>query len=318
MRKKQPIAHRPAYSNGQLLLADDFIAEQRFHILAGDRHSLNLHGWGVVRGLAVTRVGDSSVNVSAGYAIDGRGREIELRDSEALELQGVQPNALLTLSLGYRTDWPDKDSEPTRSVECYALLRIAAGIEEHDVQLATLQLDDKARLLPAGIGTAGRRSLQVVHKGWLRMPFRPTRIPEDQWKNRSDALPPFRVGATQAVAHKLLNEIPNLKGAGGTMAIVPPPQVTHIHRLRVAGAANDKTVTIVLYKSVWSDKQMALSKHEVVNEIVEGKSGAGAFDKTWTIAPEHMDMDAECSTLSLSIRTTAYAAISLVALEVSY
>ena len=49
MDKKQLIAQKPAYRNGQLLLADDFIAEQRYHIHAGRRHSLNLHGWGVVR-----------------------------------------------------------------------------------------------------------------------------------------------------------------------------------------------------------------------------------------------------------------------------
>ena len=314
MRKKQLIEKKPAYQNGQLLLADDFIAEQRFHIHAGDRHSLNLHGWGAVRGLEVTRASDNAINVSPGYAIDGRGREIELRDSETLELQGVQANATLSVSVGHRTEWQEKDREQAHTIECHAVLRVAAGIEEHDVMLATLQLDDRGRLGPDGIGTAGRRSLQAVHKGWLRMPFRPTRIPEDQ----KDTQPPFRVGATQAVAHKKLDGKDNLRGAGGTMAIVLPPQVTRIHCLRVAGAANDKTVSVVLAKALWNPKQMSLSKVEVIREIVEGKVDAGAFDKKWIIAPEQVDVDAECSTLSLSIRAEAYAAISLVALEVSY
>ena len=314
MHKKQSIAQKPAYRNGQLLLADDFISEQRFHIHAARRHSLSLHGWGVVRGLEVTRVDDSAIAVSPGYAIDGRGREIEVREAERLELQGVQANAGLTVSVGYRTEGHEADREGDRTIECYAVLRVAGGIEEHDVLLATLQLDDRARLGPDGIGTATRRSLQVVHRGWLRTPFRPTRIPEDQ----ENTQPPFRVGATQAVAHRKLDGKDNLNGAGGTMAIVLPPQVTAVHSLRVAGAANDKHVSIVLFKALWDAKKMALAKSKLVNEVVEGKVDAGAFDKKWTIAAEHVDIDPVLSTLSLSIRCDAYAEISLVALEVSY
>ena len=318
MRKRQLIAERPAYVDGQLLLADDFIAEQRYHVQAARRHSLNLHGWGVVRGLEVTRADDNAVLVSPGYAIDGRGREIELREAERVELQGVQANAVLTLSAGFRTE-AGQDRRNEKVIECWAVLRIASGVDEHDVPLATLRLDDRAKLGPDGIDTSARRSLQALRKGWLRMPFRPTRIPEDQ----KDTQPPFRVGATQAVAHKLLEGKENTRGAAGTMAIVLPPQVMGIHSLRVAGAENDKHVSIVLFKALWDKSRMALTKHEVVKEVVEGKvvkdkSGAGAFDRTWTIAPEHVEVDPVCSTLSLSIRSDAFAAISLVALEVSY
>lgn len=318
MRKTQRIADRPAYFDGQLLLADDFVAEQRLHRRALERHSLNLHGWGVVRGLDVTRAGDTRISVSAGYAIDGRGREIELRDSETLELQGVQPNALLSVSLGYRITWPGKDADPVRSVECHAVLRIAAGIDEHDVLLATLQLDERAQLRAHGIGTVGRRSLQPVRKGWLRTPFRPMRIPEDQWPDPKDAIPPFRIGATQAVAHKMLNDKKNERGAGGTMALVLPPQATRIHRLRVAGAANHKSLTVMLFKALWSTPQKKLNKVELVKQTVKGQSDGGAFEETWVIPPEHADMDVEWSTLSLEVRTEGYAAISLVALEMSY
>lgn len=320
MRKKQLIAERPAYYDGELLLAEDFIAEQRYHLRAARRHSLNLHGWGVVRGLEVTRADDSSIFISPGYAIDGRGNEIELREAERLELQGVQAHAVLAVSAGYRKEGSDGERrDDKRAIECYAVLRIAAGIDEQDVPLATLRLDERARLPADGIDTTGRRSLQALRKGWLRMPFRPTRVPEDQ----KDTQPPFRVGATQAVAHRVLEGKDNTRGAAGTMAIVLPPQVTGIHSLRVAGAANDKHVSIVLFKALWDKNRMALSKSEVVKEVVEGKvvkdkPEAGAFDRTWTIAAEHVEVDPVCSTLSLSIRTDAYAAISLVALEVSY
>lgn len=312
MRKTQLIAKRPAYHNGQLLLADDFIAEQKFHVHAGDRHSLNLHGWGVVRGLEVTRASDSAVHISPGYAIDGRGREIELRQGETLELQGVQANSQLSVSIGHRVEAPGQ--EKVRMIECLAVLLVAGGIEEHDVMLATLQIDDRGRLGLDGIGTASRRSLQAAYKGWLRMPFRPIRIPEDQ----KNAPPPYRVGATQAVAHTVLDGKPNLRGAGGTMAIVLPPQVTGVHRLRVAGAANHKLVSVILFKGLWDPRKLSLAKVELVKEIVEGKADAGAFDRKWAVAPELAEMDPECSTLSLEVRSEAYAAISLVALEVSY
>jgi hypothetical protein len=314
MRKKQLITEKPAYYNGQLLLADDFIGEQRYHVHAARRHSLNLHGWGVVRGLEVSCVDGGTIAVSPGYAVDGRGREIEVREAERLELHGVQGRSTLSVSLGYQAEQPGDGANQARTLSCYAVLRVASGVEEHDVPLATVTLDDKARVTPDGIDHSGRRLLQAEHKGWLRMPFRPTRIPEDQ----KDTLPPFRVGATQAVAHRQINGQENKQGAGGTMAIVLPPQVTGIHRLRVAGAANDRHVSIVLFKAMWDARQLALTKTEVVKEVVEGKVGAGAFDRTWPIAAENVDVDPVCSTLSLSIRTEAYAAISLVALEVSY
>ncbi|MCK7494835.1 MAG: ATP-binding protein [Comamonadaceae bacterium] len=186
MSKKQLIEHKPAYRDGQLLLAEDFIAEQRLHIRRLDRHNLNLHGWGVVRGLDVARTGDAAVQVGPGYAIDGRGREIELREPATLDWQGAQPRAVLTVTVGLRTEGHDDAQQ--RAIACVAVLRVGAGIEEHDVPLATLRLDDRGRLAPDGLDSGGRRSLQAAHVGWLRTPFRPIRIPEDQ----KDAPPPFR------------------------------------------------------------------------------------------------------------------------------
>jgi len=79
MQKRQLINKKPAYYRGQLLLEDDFIAEQRYHANARYRHSLNLHGWGIVRGLEVRHAGANEVVVSPGFAIDGRGHEIDLQ-----------------------------------------------------------------------------------------------------------------------------------------------------------------------------------------------------------------------------------------------
>ena len=48
------IGKRPNYFDSQLLLEDDFLAEQKYHVDARWNHNLILHDWGVVRGLAVT------------------------------------------------------------------------------------------------------------------------------------------------------------------------------------------------------------------------------------------------------------------------
>ena len=66
------------------------------------------------------------------------------------------------------------------------------------------------------------------------------------------------------------------------------------------------------------DPRCSFRTKTVSSKVEKDKPAAGAFDKTWDIAPEHVDVDPVCNTLSLSIRADAYAAISLVALEVSY
>lgn len=68
---------RPNYFPGKLLSAEDFRLEQQY--LNGKRqlHNLATLGAGVVTGLAVSEEpGDTGIKVSAGYAIDGLGREI--------------------------------------------------------------------------------------------------------------------------------------------------------------------------------------------------------------------------------------------------
>jgi hypothetical protein len=325
MQKKQLMTRKIAYEHGQLLLADDFIGEQQYHTHARYRHSVNLHGTGVVRGLEVTRAGDHSVSVSPGFAVDGKGREIELREAEVLELQGLQADASVSVTLGYRTERQDKDHEHDRTIDCYAVLRVASGVDEGDIVLATLQLDGQGRLGPQGIGTQARQRYRTLiapgsvtasslddtlRKGWLRMPFRPIAIPQDQ----SDAQPPFRVGPTETVAHKELDNKPNTRGAGGTMAILLPPQARCIHSLRVAGSANEKKITVELFKGGWD----AQRKKHVAVQLLKHEISEGAYDETVPIPQEHAEVHLESSTLSLELRSQGYARVSLIAIELSY
>ena len=325
MRKKQLISKKPAYFHGQLLDKDDFIDEQKYHINERANHSVNLHGWGVVRGLDVTAAGDSSITISAGYAVDGKGREISIGQSETLELSAFPPSSLLQITVSYETEQPSKDQQ---RIDCYGVLAASTGVEEAAVVLATVQLDSRGKLKADSISTSTRRQIRTqispgsvnaetldpaLRKGWLRVPFRPIAIPHDQ----ENYQPPFRVGITEARAHKKNDDgSDNTKGAGGTMAVPLPPGVTQLHRLRIAGEANEKKLTVALYRGGWNpDNKKHVGKEEVDRLLSEQISG-GPYDKTYEIAQGHLD--AELSTLSVEIRGTAYCAISLIALEISY
>ena len=72
---------RPRYFSGRVLTPDDLTAEQEYHLAAHRRHLQRLHGFGIVDGLKVT-LGTSgdTFTVEPGTAIDGHGREIQLRE----------------------------------------------------------------------------------------------------------------------------------------------------------------------------------------------------------------------------------------------
>jgi hypothetical protein len=67
---------RIRYYNGMQMRVGDFTGEQNY--LNGKRQLLNrhIHGWGVVCGLRVEKVGDSGFTISPGVAVDCCGREI--------------------------------------------------------------------------------------------------------------------------------------------------------------------------------------------------------------------------------------------------
>lgn len=327
MRKKQLIATKPAYFRGQLLLEDDFIDEQRYHAGALSRHSLNLHGWGVLRGFEVTRASDSSISISPGVAIDGKGREIAINQAETLELSSFSPSSLLQITLSYQTEPFSKDKP---RIDCFGVLAASTGIEEAAIVLATVQLDEHGKLTSKSISTASRRLIRTMlspdsvtaptldislRKGWFRLAFRPTAIPQDQ---TGGAPPPFRVGSTQAVSHAIYNKEKNDNGAGGTMAIPLPPGYIQVHQLRVAGQENEKKITVTLFRGGWDPENMKhLGDRKIAaSKLVEVEIESGAYDKTYSISKGNLDP--VCSTLSIDIRSTGRVSVSLIAVEISY
>src|SRR5262245_57962528 len=85
---------RNAYWTGKLMLARDFVDEQRFVLEKLRHHNQKLHGTGVVCGLKVTQhekepCRDRFVCVEPGAAIDCCGHDIIVREKDCLDLWTV-------------------------------------------------------------------------------------------------------------------------------------------------------------------------------------------------------------------------------------
>ena len=68
---------RVNYFDRQFLGAEDFSAEQAYHLAMHRRHVLAQHTWGIVAGLRV-KWEDKKLLVEPGVAVDGYGRELVL------------------------------------------------------------------------------------------------------------------------------------------------------------------------------------------------------------------------------------------------
>src|SRR5712664_3713225 len=66
---------RVNYFQGMMLVDEDFRDEQSYHRQTRHNHNLELHTWGVVRGLEVS-LKAGALDVTEGLAIDANGKEI--------------------------------------------------------------------------------------------------------------------------------------------------------------------------------------------------------------------------------------------------
>jgi hypothetical protein len=322
MSKKMLLESRPNYHHGQLLLEDDFLDEQRFHLEARRRHNLGLHGWGVVRGLEVAVAG-RTVTVQPGLAIDRQGRDILLQEPVSLELSGFGPHELVKVGLSYQEE-PEGTEDKRRA--CYAVLSLSPADEEDTaLVLAMAPLDntgqpqageqDYSKTVYAGTvlghGSVSASELAPeLRTGWLRMPFRP--IPLANLPTGEKEIPPaFRVGATEARSPSPA-EGEHDKGAAGTMAIPIPPSVRHATRFRIAGSVNEGHIEILLVVGGWSPEK----DDHYRRTLVEDTLTQAPFLETYAI--ESNAIDPEFNTLSLWIRSSKKASISLVAVEFAY
>lgn len=331
MKKKQQIEDedRPNYYHGQLLLEKDFLAEQSYHISARRQHNKRLHGSGVACGLEVVRRNESSITILPGYAIDDSGQEIFVKSAEDFDLSEFGANDTVIVSLMYQdgeTAEVAKDIKNTRSIVAYAVIIVATVKEnQSEVLLATVKLDSQRKIVADSIdysstkyagpvlapGSVGVKELAPELKtGWLRLPFRPialVNVPDGE----NEIPPAFRVGATEALSPKP-EKTDSDKGAAGTMAIAIPPSVNKIIRFRIAGSRNEGKISFSLLCGGWDP-----DKKEHVHKVLAEAAIVGApFMETYDICCT--DFDPEFSTLSLWLRCTQRAAVSLIAVEVGY
>jgi hypothetical protein len=160
---------RAHYRERQVLRYTDFADEQAYRIAMRRRHNLAHHGWGIVQGLVLT-ASVSGVRLSAGFAIDGYGRELSV--AQALELrQPVLEEVLNGATAGYIDVWLSYHIQASDAAQepCYedAWLRLDCADPERltepryppEVALADLGFtperqppDDPAREWPVYLG----------------------------------------------------------------------------------------------------------------------------------------------------------------------
>lgn len=86
------VTRRVRFFDGQFLVDQDFIDEQKYHLDRERRLGKVLRITGIVDGLAVTSGQANTVRVSAGTAIDGDGRQVVLAQDRAVDLPAAMFN----------------------------------------------------------------------------------------------------------------------------------------------------------------------------------------------------------------------------------
>ena len=85
-----PALSRPAFFDGQRLTAADLAAVQSFHRGLRWLHNSSLHNWGIAFGYVVTGSrGERTVTVQPGFALDCKGRELYLNETQEMPIPAV-------------------------------------------------------------------------------------------------------------------------------------------------------------------------------------------------------------------------------------
>jgi hypothetical protein len=125
------VFERPRYFAGKLLTAEDLELEQRYHI--EKRRLLNraIQGAGIVSGLDVS-LGDGSVTVAPGLALDAMGREILIEEPAQLAIPNcAEPIYVCAL-------YAEVETDRGTIVETYELVAATAPVATDAVVLAAI------------------------------------------------------------------------------------------------------------------------------------------------------------------------------------
>jgi hypothetical protein len=331
-QNKIPMGQRPTYFDKQLLLKDDFLDEQRYHVEARKRHNRSLYDWGVVSGLSLARERDKWVRISPGSAIDASGQEIFLDNSTTVDLGAFGPNEKVAIGLAYEEAF-NAEGAAEKRIDCYAVVTPSRDGQAGDgLILAIVALDGQGNVKEDGIDYSQTRYARPkpgsitatqlhssLRTGWLRLPFRPTPL-VDIPDGEKELPPAFRVGATRTLTPD--HDDANMKdrGAGGTMAIPIPPSMTQVTRFRIAGTTNEGEIHLLLYSGGWDIEKNEHHRKILLDEKFtsdkKSTSEDTRFVKTFEI--KETQLDPEYWTLGVWLRGTRRTSISLIAVELGY
>lgn len=328
MRKKYLFESRLNYYDGQLLMKDDFLGEQSYHLNARCRHNLRLHGSGVVEGLEVTRGSESTVLVSPGYAIDQHGRDIYLDQSQSLELTSFGPNDVLRISFCYEEERSAHGTVEHNRLDCYAVvLAERVADQPSGITLASVTLSNSGKVTSNSIDSAKRQFARTVlapesvtgialqkelRTGWWRSPPRLMKL-INKPEGVEEMPPEFRVGATTAISPDPRDAGDKDRGAGGTMAIPIPPLYARVVALRIAGEENRGELRLQLLSGQWDPKKNNFTRSTLIEEIIGSES---PFMKTYDI--QDGGLNPENDTLAFWVYGTRRTSISLVAVRFEF
>jgi hypothetical protein len=326
---KIPIGQRPNYFDGQLLLAKDFLDEQRYHMDARRRHNLFLHDWGVARGLTIAKAHDRSVRIAPGAAVDAAGNEIRVDESSVVDLSAFRPHDRVHICLAYEEAASQPGTRDNNRVDCYANMTVAHNSDPHpELILGTVTLDAQGRVnedaidytqtkyarLAAGSVTAVQLH-DELRRGWLRLPFRPDPMVEGPEAGTEAGLPAFRIGATEALSPDPKEAGERDRGAAGTMAIPVPPSVKYVTRFRIAGMENKGEISMLLMRGGWDTEGKKHVRDVLIEEKIVRKE---PFMEIYTVKEKQTALDPEYHTLALWLKGTRRTAISLIAVEFGF
>jgi hypothetical protein len=280
---------RPHYFRYQFLGEQDFKDEQAYHVEMRRRLNKMLHGWGVVDGLEVKKSNDREIVIEPGMAIDKDGREVVLTEPVIRDLSHFEQNSHTYATIVYAETWEEADYQLLGGVEGYTRITERPEIHErrHEppqdgtvITLARVHLNDIGHISSINMDAAIRRRCGFVSAaaGWMRLPFKPTRVNPVKIDRRrvrvvsQDEEAEFEFVVDEATAYC------DEQGARGSMQIPVPPSARQIVGFRIAGTTRGK-VTVHLFRAGWNLHENRGEKKELLNEMVQGPT----FHKEFTV-----------------------------------
>jgi hypothetical protein len=300
------MAKRVHYFTHMFLREQDFNDEQAYHLEARRRHNRLLHTWGVVEGLEVHQHGEFEIVIDPGMAIDKEGREIVVAQSIKRNLSSFSHDTEAYITLQYLEEMEEEDHLATAGVEGYVRVTEMAEVHERRQEhldegalvLARVHVGNHGQISQIDMSPAVRklaRQESSFPQGWLRIPFKPSRI-------NTVSINPSEQEFMVDEVHAYCGE----NGARGSMQIPVPPGASRISAFRLAGSTRGE-LQVRLFRTGWN---LADGKGENTR-LLEEKLFNGSFHREIEISAAIE----ESHTLAVAVRAIGVSEVWLLAVK---